>query len=34
LQLGCYDAGVSVTVLAIGDIIGRPGRDAVARVLP
>ncbi|HYM51694.1 MAG TPA: TIGR00282 family metallophosphoesterase [Candidatus Limnocylindrales bacterium] len=25
---------LEVTVLAIGDIIGRPGRDAVARVLP
>jgi len=23
-----------VTVLAIGDIIGRPGREAVARLLP
>ncbi len=34
MHLGCYDARVIVTVLAIGDIIGRPGRDAVARVLP
>src|SRR5438105_4118274 len=30
----CYDRPMVVTVLAIGDIIGRPGREAVAKVLP
>jgi len=30
----CYDAAVNVTVLAIGDIVGSPGREAVARLLP
>src|SRR5947208_3375570 len=30
----CYDARMVVTVLAIGDIIGRPGREAVAKLLP
>ena len=30
----CYHAVMVVTVLAIGDIVGNPGRAAVARLLP